>query len=193
MWTSSISFASPQRTLAPQITLDLLGAETEDGIRQTTSRHSAVLPETVIYDVDLTTSLPTELTATSGMNAIAHAVEALYARDQNPVISLMAEEGVRVLADALPILIRDTGNKSARTDALYGAWLSGACLGSVGMSLHHKLCHTLGGLFNSTAMRRHTLFCCPMPLHTTPLKCLMRSFGLGARSGPLIRLKRSIT
>jgi alcohol dehydrogenase class IV len=130
--------------------------ETEDGMK-TTSRHSAVLPETVIYDVDLTTSLPTELTATSGMNAIAHAVEALYARDQNPVISLMAEEGVRVLADALPILIRDTGNKSARTDALYGAWLSGACLGSVGMSLHHKLCHTLGGLFNLPHATTHAI------------------------------------
>ena len=77
--------------------------ETEDGLK-TTVRNNAVLPETVIYDVDLTLSLPVGLAATSGINAIAHAVEALYARERNPVVSLIAEEGIRALARALPAI-----------------------------------------------------------------------------------------
>jgi alcohol dehydrogenase class IV len=99
------------------------------------------LPEIVIYDVDLTLSLPAGLAATSGINAIAHAVEALYARDRNPVISLMAEEGIRALADAPPAIIEQPGDREARGQALYGAWLCGVCLGTVGTALHHSLPH----------------------------------------------------
>jgi alcohol dehydrogenase class IV len=116
-----------------------------------------VLPETVIYDVDLTLSLPASLAATSGINAIAHAVEALYARDRNPVISLMAEEGIRALADALPCIMATPGDREARNQALYGAWLCGVCLGTVGMALHHKLCHTLGGTFDLPHAETHTI------------------------------------
>lgn len=121
--------------------------QTENGVK-TTLRSPAVLPETVIYDVELTLSLPISLSGTSGMNAIAHAAEALYAADGNPVISLMAEEGIRALAASLPIVARDPGDLAARTEALYGAWLCGTCLGSAGMALHHKLCHALGGAFD---------------------------------------------
>lgn len=130
--------------------------ETKDGLK-TTQTTPKVLPEVVIYDVDLTLGLPAGLSATSGMNAIAHAVEALYARDGNPIISMMAVEGVRALAGSLPLIIEDTGNRQARSEALYGAWLCGTCLGSVGMSLHHKLCHTLGGTFNLPHAETHTI------------------------------------
>jgi len=130
--------------------------ETRDGLK-TTVRDPAVLPETVIYDVDLTLSLPPRLAATSGINAIAHAAEALYARDGNPVIALMAEEGIRALASALPAIAADPGNRDARTAALYGAWLCAVCLGAVGMSLHHKLCHTLGGTFDLPHAETHTI------------------------------------
>ena len=85
------------------------------------------------------------MSAASGMNAIAHCVEALYAHDGNPIISLMAEEGIRALAASLPRVVSDGKNLEARTDALYGAWLAGVALGSAGMALHHKLCHVLGG------------------------------------------------
>ena len=88
------------------------------------------------------------MTATSGLNAIAHAMEALYTQDANPVISLIAEDGVRALAQALRVLARDPADREARSDALYGAWACGVCLGAVGMALHHKLCHTLGGTFD---------------------------------------------
>ncbi|OYY13874.1 MAG: maleylacetate reductase [Rhizobiales bacterium 35-68-8] len=130
--------------------------ETQDG-RKTTIRSLDVLPEAVIYDVDLTLSLPPALSATSGVNAIAHAVEALYAKDRNPVISLMAEDGIRTLSSALPILAHEPANMEARTKALYGAWLCGCCLGAVGMALHHKLCHTLGGTFNLPHAETHTI------------------------------------
>jgi maleylacetate reductase len=130
--------------------------ETKDGLK-TTIRNTAVLPETVIYDVDLTLSLPAGLAATSGINAIAHAVEALYARDNNPVISLMAEEGIRALAKALPAIMEKPGDRDARSQALYGAWLCGVCLGTVGMALHHKLCHTLGGTFDLPHAETHTI------------------------------------
>jgi maleylacetate reductase len=130
--------------------------ETKDGLK-TTVRSNDVLPETVIYDVDLTLSLPVGLAATSGINAIAHAVEALYARDRNPVIPLMAEEGIRALASALPAIAAKSDDREARTEALYGAWLCGVCLGTVGMALHHKLCHALGGTFDLPHAETHTI------------------------------------
>ena len=129
---------------------------TEDGVKKTV-RDLRMLPKTIIYDADLTLTLPAKLSATSGMNAIAHSVEALYAQEANPIISLMAEESIRVLADALPKIIRDTQNIDARGDAQYGAWLAGGSLGAVGMALHHKLCHTLGGSFNLPHAETHTI------------------------------------
>ncbi|CEN61391.1 Putative Maleylacetate reductase [Aspergillus calidoustus] len=129
--------------------------ETADGLKKTRS-DPKILPGTVIYDVDLTMTLPSAMSATSGVNAIAHAVEALYARNTNPVINLMALEGTRALASALPDIVENPSSQSARSLALYGAWLCGTCLGSVGMSIHHKLCHTLGGSFNLPHAETHT-------------------------------------
>jgi maleylacetate reductase len=91
------------------------------------------------------------------MNAIAHSVEALYAQDANPVISLMAEEGIRALAEALPSILKNPKDLEARTGALYGAWLCGVALGSAGMALHHKLCHVLGGSFNLPHAETHSI------------------------------------
>ncbi|KAI0133506.1 hypothetical protein BJ170DRAFT_606504 [Xylariales sp. AK1849] len=130
--------------------------ETKDGLKTTTS-DPKILPGTVIYDVDLTMTLPLSLSTVSGINAIAHAVEALYARKSNPVIGLMAQEGVRALAASLPEIVANPSSPSARSNALYGAWLCGTCLGSVGMSLHHKLCHVLGGSFNLPHAQTHTI------------------------------------
>jgi maleylacetate reductase len=128
---------------------NILG-ETANGAK-ITKRDSKIQPETVIYDPDLLASLPGSFAATSGMNAIAHAVEGLYAVDGNPIVSLMAEEGIRALASALP------RGKAGHEDALYGSWLCGTVLGSVSMSLHHKLCHVLGGTFNLPHAETHTV------------------------------------
>ncbi|NOJ48525.1 maleylacetate reductase [Bradyrhizobium archetypum] len=163
--TTGLGKAIALRTDLPQIVLptSYSGSEmtpvvgqTSGGIK-TTQSSPKILPETVIYDVDLTMTMPPKLSATSGINAIAHAVEALYARDRNPLISLMAEEGIRALAQALPTICAQPNDKTARTGALYGAWLCGICLGAVGMALHHKLCHALGGLFNLPHAETHTV------------------------------------
>jgi len=122
-----------------------------------TGRDARVLPKTVIYDPQLTMTLPVKIAGPSGMNAIAHCVEALYAEDANPITSLMAEEGIRALARSLPKVVSDPADLEARTEALYGAWLAGACLGNVGMAIHHKLCHTLGGSYNLPHAETHTV------------------------------------
>ena len=129
---------------------------TEEGVKKT-GRDARVLPRTVIYDPELTLGLPLPMSATSGMNAIAHAVEALYAVDANPVISLMAEEGIRALAAGLPAVMAAPGDIAARSNALYGAWLCGMALNGCAMALHHKLCHTLGGSFNLPHAETHTV------------------------------------
>lgn len=130
--------------------------ETENGIK-TTRRDPAILPATTIYDVDLTMELPHSISVTSGMNAVAHAVEALYAPDGNPIIALMAEEAIRSLAKALRLITQDSRDLEGRRLALYGAWLAGTCLGSVSMSIHHKLCHTLGGSYDLPHAETHTI------------------------------------
>jgi len=136
---------------------------TEAGLKKT-GKDPRVLPRTVIYDPELTLGLPIGLSITSGMNAIAHAAEGLYAQDSNPVMDLMAEEGIRALAKALPAIRVRGDNVDARGEALYGAWLCGSVLGNVGMALHHKLCHTLGGTFNLPHAEVHTVVL-PQAIH----------------------------
>ncbi|HEV2677398.1 MAG TPA: maleylacetate reductase [Aliidongia sp.] len=163
--TVGLGKALALRTDLPQIVIpttyagseatSILG-QTVDG-RKTTLRDPKVLPEVILYDVDLTLTLPGPLTAVSGMNAIAHAVEALYAFDGNPVVSLLAEEGIRALARALPRLATTPHDREARSDALYGAWLCGSVLNAASMGLHHKLCHTLGGALDLPHAETHTV------------------------------------
>jgi maleylacetate reductase len=116
-----------------------------------------MLPKTVIYDPQLTVSLPAEVSGPSGVNAIAHCVEALYARDANPITSLLAAEGIRALARSLPVVVKEPMNLEARTDALYGASLGGIVLGTVGMALHHNISHVLGGTFGLIHAEAHTV------------------------------------
>jgi alcohol dehydrogenase class IV len=125
--------------------------------RKTTGRDPRVLPRTVIYDPELTLGLSAATSAASGLNAVAHAVEALYAPDGNPIVSLLAEESIAALGSALPRIVREPLDLEARSDALYGAWLAGSVLGAVGMSLHHKLCHTLGGTYNLPHAQTHAV------------------------------------
>jgi maleylacetate reductase len=152
--TDLTQFAIPTTYAGSEMT-PIIG-ETKGGAK-ITQRTLKVLPEVVIYDVDLTLTLPARMSATSGMNAIAHAVEALYAQDRNPVMTIMAEEAIRAMARALPTVVSNPQDHEARSDALYGAWLCGMCLGSVGMALHHKLCHVLGGSFALPHAETHTV------------------------------------
>ncbi|MEQ3549762.1 maleylacetate reductase and hydroxyquinol 1,2-dioxygenase domain-containing protein [Pseudonocardia nematodicida] len=121
--------------------------ETSDGVK-TTRSDPAILPETVIYDVELSAGLPQAIAVTSAANAMAHAIEALYSPQANPIIDGMALDAVELLADGLRALANGVDDLDVRSRLLRGAWLAGTCLGSVGMGLHHKLCHTLGGSFD---------------------------------------------
>lgn len=129
---------------------------TEHGAKRT-GRDPSVLPRSVVYDPELTLSLPVGLSVTSGINAVAHAAEALYAPDASPLVSLMAEEGARAMTGALPGVAADPQDLDARGRALYGAWLCGAALGATTMGLHHKLCHVLGGTFGLPHAETHTV------------------------------------
>lgn len=125
--------------------------------RKQTGRDPRVLPQSVIYDPALTTTLPAEMSAASGLNAVAHAVESLYAPDTSPIISLMAEEGIRAFTTSLRGIVADEDDLDTRALALYGAWLCGACLGATTMSLHHKLCHALGGTLDLPHAQTHAI------------------------------------
>jgi len=129
---------------------------TEGGVKKT-GRDERVLPRTVIYDPELTMTLPTIMSVTSGINAIAHAAEGLYSETTNPIIDLMAQEGIAALGRALPGIVAGRDAEASRSDALYGAWLCGTVLAGVDMALHHKLCHTLGGSFNLPHAETHTV------------------------------------
>lgn len=129
---------------------------TEAGQKKT-GRDPRVLPRTVIYDPLLTLSLPVELSITSGINAMAHAAECLYAVDGNPIMDMQSEEGMAALGQALPRIHQNPQDLQARSLALYGAWLCGQALANAGMALHHKLCHTLGGSFNLPHAQTHTI------------------------------------
>ena len=129
---------------------------TEGGVKRT-GRDPKALPKVVFYDATLTVSLPRRISGPSGMNAIAHSVEALYAPNANPIVSLLAAEGIRALARSLPIVVDWPANLDARADALYGAWLCGAALAATSIGLHHKLCHTLGGSFGLPHADVHTV------------------------------------
>jgi maleylacetate reductase len=173
---TGLSKAIALRTDLPQLILPtsyagsemtpVLG-ETVDGVK-TTQSSPKILPEAVIYDVNLTVSMPAKFSAISGLNAIAHAAEALYARDGNPITSLMAEEAIAKLASSLPEVIARPRDIGARSDALYGAWLCAVCLGTVGMALHHKLCHTVGALFDLPHAETHAVLLPHTIAYNTP-------------------------
>ena len=137
------------------------------------------------------------MSSTSGLNAIAHAVEGLYAQDTNPVMQLVAEDGIRALASALARLAQDGGDREARFDALYGAWLCGIVLGSVGMSLHHKLCHTLGGTFDLPHSPTHAIILPHAVAYNAgavpaAMERLERALGSHNPAGALFDLGRSV-
>jgi maleylacetate reductase len=126
--------------------LTVVWGMTEDG-RKTTGRDPSVAPRLVVYDPELTYDLPPAVTAASGMNAVAHCVEAFWGPGANPVTDSAAGEGLHRLATGIRASLRDPHDPSARSTALAGAWLAGEAF-AAGGALHHKLCHVLGGMFD---------------------------------------------
>ncbi|MGW1786401.1 maleylacetate reductase and hydroxyquinol 1,2-dioxygenase domain-containing protein [Streptomyces sp. NPDC002143] len=162
---TGLSKALAARTGLPQLVIPTTYAgsevtpvlgETRDGVK-TTRSGPEILPETVVYDVELTLGLPVPLSVTSGINALAHAVEALYSPDANPVIDSFALDAVARIAGGLRRVVAAPHDVDARADLLHSAWLAGTCLGAVGMGLHHKLCHTVGAALDLPHAETHTV------------------------------------
>ena len=118
----------------------------QDG-RKRTGRDPRVLPKVVLYDPALTRSLPPQVAGPSGMNALAHGVEAFYGPGANPISTALAVEGIRDLAAGLPQAVERPEELEGRTQTLRGAWLAGAALAVAGTGIHHQICHVLGGAF----------------------------------------------
>jgi len=129
---------------------------TENG-RKTTGIEPAVQPRTVVYDPELTLTLPVPLAVASGMNAMAHSVEAFWAPGRNPVTSLGAAESIAALAAGLLALHADPDAVEARARVLYGAYLAGAAFAVAGSGLHHKICHVLGGAYRLPHAQTHSV------------------------------------
>lgn len=169
--TTGLGKAIAVRTGADQIVVpttyagsemtDILG-ETAGG-EKTTRRDAAIRPEVVVYDVDLTLTLPVALTVTSALNAIAHAMEGFYAPDRHPITEALSRDAMVAFRDALPVLVTAPQDKEARAKALYAAWGCSLTLGHVTMALHHKLAHVLGGSFGLPHAETHAVL---LP-HTT--------------------------
>ncbi|GIQ78265.1 maleylacetate reductase [Bradyrhizobium sp. RD5-C2] len=202
--TIGLSKAIALRTDLPQLVIPttyagsemtpILG-QTENGIK-TTQRTAKVLPETVIYDVDLTLSLPAKMSVVSAINAMAHAAEALYATNTNPVLSMMAEAGIAALYRGLPIITKSPENIEARSHTLYGAWLCAVCLGTSNMALHHKLCHVLGGSFNLPHAETHAIILPHAIAYNSPvtrdaIAALKRALGGEGVAGRIFDLTQS--
>ena len=113
--------------------------------RKSVRRDPAVLPNVVIYDPDVTLDLPPQLTATTAINALAHCVEACYARDVNPLVHPVALDGIGRIVRSLPSCVANGRDVAAREDLLLGACLAGFSIANATMALHHGICHVLGG------------------------------------------------
>ncbi|MFK0113321.1 maleylacetate reductase [Streptomyces sp. NPDC091217] len=129
---------------------------TEDGNKRT-GVDARVLPRVVVYDASLMLSLPTRLSVTSGLNALAHCVDAWWAPRHNPISSALAVAGVRSLASALPRIVADGQDIAARRDVLFGTYLGAVAFAGAGSGLHHKTCHVLGGAYDLEHAALHSV------------------------------------
>jgi alcohol dehydrogenase class IV len=118
---------------------------TDGTARKITVTDVKITPKLTIYDPLLTLNLSAEMTASTGINALAHCIEALYSITRNPLSTAAAIAGVRAIMHALPLCYASGHDIEARTEMLTGAFLAGTALSNVAMALHHGLCHVLGG------------------------------------------------
>ena len=158
--------------------------KTLDG-EKATGRDPKVLPKTVVYDPELTIGYPANQSAASGMNAAAHCVEALYSSSATPVTNLLAQQGLKLLAQTLPEIVENPAELTARSKALQAAWFSGWVLGATQMGLHHKLCHVLGGSYNLPHSGVHSALLPYVTSWMTPhAPVAMESIGMSLGAAP---------
>ena len=117
----------------------------------------AVLPKVVVYDAELTLSLPVDLSVASGLNGLAHCIDSMWAPGTDPIVQAFALEGMRTLATGLPRVVADPADLDGRETSLLGAYLSAVSFASAGSGLHHKICHVLGGTFDLPHAQTHAI------------------------------------
>jgi maleylacetate reductase len=165
--------------------------------RKTTGVDDRVLPVTVVYDPLLTVSLPVELSVASGLNALAHCVDSMWAPRADPINQALGAEGIRALTAGLPQVLTDPTGVEGREQALYGAYLSAVAFASAGSGLHHKICHVLGGAYNLPHAQTHATvvpyvlgFNAPFAPHAE--KRMAAAFGAASAVDGLDRLRTAL-
>ncbi len=116
-----------------------------------------MLPRVIVYDPELTASLPRDLAVASGLNALAHCVDSLWAPHRDPINAALATEGARCLASGMRALVRDDADPAGREQTLLGTYLAAAAFASAGSGLHHKICHVLGGTYGLPHAQTHAI------------------------------------
>ena len=153
--TSGLPIVAVPTTYAGSEATDVWGL-TEDG-RKTTGVDRRVLPEAVVYDASLMLGLPVATSVASGLNAVAHCVDSMWAPRTDPIDRALALEGIRAVTAGLPRVVTDPWELEGREQTLYGAYLSAVAFASAGSGLHHKICHVLGGMFNLPHAETHAV------------------------------------
>ena len=168
-----------------------------EGEVKTTGTDLKVLPKVIIYDAALTTSLPVGLSVASGLNALAHCVDAMWGPNADPIDAALAAEGIRSLAAGLPRVAADPERLEGRELTLYAAYLSAAAFASAGSGLHHKICHVLGGKYNLPHAQTHAtvlpyVLAFNGPAAPDAERRIAAAFGSATALGGLQALKREL-
>ncbi len=153
--TTGLPIVAVPTTFAGSEATDVWGIT--EGRTKTTGSDPRVLPRSLVYDATLTLSLPTDMAVASGMNALAHCVDSLWAPRADPVNAALAVEGARALAAGLRQIVKDPADLHGREQTLYGAYLAAVAFASAGSGLHHKICHVLGGRYNLPHAQTHAV------------------------------------
>ena len=164
---------------------------------KTTGTDPKVLPRVVVYDATLTLSLPADMSVASGLNALAHCVDSLWAPSADPINAAFAAEGIRSLASGLPKVVTDPMDLDGREQALYAAYLSATAFASAGSGLHHKICHVLGGKYNLPHAQTHAtvlpyVLAFNGPAAPAAEQRIAAAFGAASALDGLVALKREL-
>ncbi|WP_230196758.1 maleylacetate reductase [Streptomyces coriariae] len=168
-----------------------------EGETKTTGVDRKVLPASVVYDAGLLTTLPGEMTVASGLNAMAHCVDSMWAPRADPIDRALAQEGIRALATGLPAVADDSTSVEGIEQTLYGAYLAAVAFASAGSGMHHKICHVLGGMFNLPHAQTHAVVL-PYVLafnapHAPEAEArVARAFGTDTANAGLAALRRTL-
>jgi alcohol dehydrogenase class IV len=168
-----------------------------EGAKKTTGTDKRVLPRVIVYDAALTMSLPVDMSVASGLNALAHCVDSMWAPGADPINAAFAAEGIRSLAAGLPKVVADPMDLDGREHALYAAYLSATAFASAGSGLHHKICHVLGGKYNLPHAQTHAtvlpyVLAFNGPAAPAAERRIAEAFGVASALDGLVALKREL-